>query len=317
MESRKKWMFLGIVSFSLLSIVFTFIFNQKAPPVSALEIPQSTKDYFKKLGDLGHIKFDFVDSLDLGDFDNASDYSTDFSKLEDDNFVIYYRNKPEEAKRAKQTLDYANQAIPQLASFFGRFYYAKDVRNHKLPIYLAVSSSDFSGICDDVGGSTVDWAAGLTFNSVSFTGDKLCLGIVLNGSVRDGETTDLKKVIFHEMAHYNHFQCIDFLRKGSYMNWEIEGLASYFARDWNERIPSGTNLSSFSLQHDPDNYLDSYWMGYHAFNVADESGSFKSILASSYTNSLMAAIPENASCTMDQFDEKWRKHCNSILSKSD
>ena len=313
MNDKKKWILLGLVSFSFLSIILTFIINRDAPPVSALEIPKSTIDFFKKLGDIGHIKFDYVDSLDIGDFDNDNDYSGDFKKLEDDNFIIYFHENSKEQARAKKTLQYANMAIPELARFFGKYYYATDAKNRKLAIYLATSQDDFDEIATRVGGSTVEWAAGLTFNSFSSNGDKMCEGIVLNHMVQDGEPTDLKKVVFHEIAHYNHFQCMDLLRKSEYMNWEVEGIASYFAKDWNKQIPEDSKINSLSLTEDPDNYIDSYWMGYHAFGLAEELGCLKNTLKNSYSESLMRAIPKNAKCSMSEFDIKWRKHCREIV----
>ena len=312
MDNRKKWLLLGLVSFSFLSIVLTYIFNRDAPPVAALEIPKSTIDFFKKLGNIGHIKFDFVDSLDFGDFDNDNDYSGDFKKLEDDNFIVYFHENSKEQARAEKTLQYANMAIPELVRFFGKYYYATDAKNRKLSIYLATSKADFDETAKSVGGSTVEWAAGLTFNSFSLIGDKICKGIVLNHMVQDGDPTDLKKVIFHEIAHYNHFQCMDLMRKSEYMNWEVEGIASYFARDWNKQIPEGSNINSLSLTEDPNNYIDSYWMGYHAFGLAEELGCMKGILENSYSESLLRAIPKNANCTMSEYDGKWRDYCRSI-----
>lgn len=309
MDDKKKLIALSLVLFSLLSIIFTFLFNQNAPPVSDFEIPQSTKDFFKRIGDLGHIKFDYVDSLDSGDFDNNSDYSEDFKKLEDENFIVYFHDKGNELMRAQKTLQYANNAIPELSRFFGKYYYARDTKNRKLPIYLALSQEDFDNTSIKVGGSSVGWAAGLTFNSFSSNGDKVCDGIVLNSMVQDGEGTDLKKVVFHEMAHFNHFQCFDLANKIEYMNWEMEGVASYFAKDWNKVIPRGTQLSQYSLMRDPTNYVDSYWMGYHAFDLANEMGRLSEILKNSYTKSLMIAIPNNAGCNMTEYDNKWRKHC--------
>jgi len=312
MNPNKRLLFIGFVVLSLFGTILTFVFNRDAPPVSALEIPKSTIDFFKKLGDIGHIKFDYVDSLDVGDFDNDNDYSGDFKKLEDDNFIVYFHENSKEQARAERTLQYANMAIPELARFFGKYYYATDAKNRKLAIYLATSQDDFDETATRVGGSTVEWAAGLTFNSFSSNGDKMCEGIVLNHMVQDGEPTDLKKVVFHEIAHYNHFQCMDLLRKSKYMNWEVEGIASYFAKDWNKQIPEGSNINSLSLTEDPNNYIDSYWMGYHAFGLAEKLGCLKGILENSYSESLLRAIPKNANCTMSEYDGKWKNHCRSI-----
>ena len=313
MNPNKRLLFIGFVVLSLFGTILTFIINRDAPPVSALEIPKSTIDFFKKLGDIGHIKFDYVDSLDIGDFDNDNDYSGDFKKLEDENFIVYFHENSQEQARAKKTLQYANMAIPELARFFGKYYYATDAQNRKLAIYLATSQADFDETATRVGGSSVEWAAGLTFNSFSSNGDKMCEGIVLNQMVQDGEQTNLKKVVFHEMAHYNHFQCMDLLRKSEYMNWEVEGIASYFAKDWNKQIPEDSKINTLSLTEDPDNYIDSYWMGYHAFGLAEKLGCLKGILKNSYSESLIRVIPKNAHCSMSEFDVKWRKHCKDVV----
>jgi hypothetical protein len=310
MNPKQRIWFILFIVLSLIGTLITFFFHRDAPPIAALEIPQSTKDFFKKLGDLGHVKFDWIDSLDLGKFGNGSDYSADFEKLEDENFIIYYRTGDKEKKRAEKTLLYANEAIPRLEDFFGKYYFAKDAKNRKLPIYLAKSQNDFSKISQNVGGSTVDWAAGVTFNMFSSDGDKLCMGIVLNSMVQDGADADLRKVVFHEMAHYNHFQNMDLLKKIDFMDWEVEGLASFFADDWNSKIPSHVKIEDYSLLKNPRNYIDSYWMGFHAFGLASGMGNLKNILTESYTKSLKEAIPKVTQTSFETFDSKWRSYCN-------
>jgi hypothetical protein len=312
MIQNKRNLFIGFIVVSLSGTILTFIFNRNAPPVSALVIPDSTKEYFKNISDWGHTKFDWVDSIDLDKHHNNSNYSEGFLKLEGDNFIIYYRDSPKEKIRAEKTLQFANEAIPELAEFFGKYYYAREVNNRKLPVYLALTERDFAEISQALGGTSVDWAAGLTYNTFSSNGDKLCKGIILNSIVQENSSSDLKTVVYHEMAHYNHFQCMDLLKKPEYMNWEVEGLASFFANDWNQKIPDNINISNYSLLKDPDNYLDSYWMGYHAFHLAYELGKFRNIIQKSYNSSLKIAIPEAAECSFDHYDEKWRLHCNRI-----
>jgi hypothetical protein len=314
MDSRKKYIILGFVFVSFLSTVVTLIVYRDAPPVSALEIPQSTKDFFKRIGDLGHLKFDFEDSLDVEDYNNNNDYDVGLKKLEDDNFIIYYSNVSTEFSRAKKTLKYANEAIPKLAEFFGKYYYPKYAKNRKLSIYLGHTKRSFDELCEKLAGSSVGWAAGITVNTFSSNGDKLCNGIILNSMVQDGESTDLKKVIFHEMAHYNHFQCMDLLSKSEYLNWEVEGLASFFAKDWNKEIPDDAKINQYSLQRDPENYGDAYWMGYHAFGLVDKTGRLQKTLQNSFSKSLLVTIPEVSGCTMSDFDSNWRIYCNKIQS---
>lgn len=313
MDNRKKWILLGLISFSFLSIVLTFIINRDAPPVSALEIPQSTIDFFKKIGDFGHIKIKLVDSLEVEDYDNEKDYADDFKKLEDENFIIFYRDVSQELERAQKTLEYANEAINPLAAFFGKYYYAKEAKNRKLPIYLTVSQADFNKVAVNIGGTTVEWAAGLTFNSYSTVGETICNGILLNSMVQDGENTDLRTVVFHEMAHYNHFQCMDLTKEKKYMDWEVEGIASYFAKDWNKSIPDDKNISNYSIMESPKNYLDSYWIGYHVFSTFEDnynSNNFHKLIKESYTKSIIDAIPSVSGVSVDSFEKIWRSHCN-------
>lgn len=313
MDNRKKWIISGLVSFSLLSIIFTFIFNQDAPPVSEFKIPQSTIDFFKKIGDLGHIKIKLVDSLDVDDYDNEKDYADDFKKLEDENFIIFYRDVGKELERAQKTLEYANEAINPLANFFGKYYFAKEVKNRKLSIYLTVNQADFNKVAVNIGGTTVEWAAGLTFNSYSTDGETICNGILLNSMVQDGENTDLRTVVFHEMAHYNHFQCMDLTKEKKYMDWEVEGIASYFAKDWNKSIPDDKNISNYSIMESPKNYLDSYWIGYHVFSTFEDnynSNNFHKLIKESYTKSIIDAIPSVSGVSVDSFEKIWRSHCN-------
>lgn len=318
MNPKKRIFFIGFIVLSFLGTILTFVFNRNAPAVSDLEIPQSTKDFFKKLSDLSHIKINLVDSLNLDDYDNNKDYGSnesDFKKIEDDNFIVFYRDSNQELERANKTLEYANEAINPLADFFGKYYYAKDAKNRKLSIYLAVSADDFGNISQKIGGSKVDWAAGLTFSSFSSDGDKKCEGIILNSDVQDKESTDLKTVLFHEMAHYNHFQCMDLIHKSAYMNWEVEGLASYFAKDWNKQIPSAININDYNLKIDPSNYADSYWMGYHVFAVFEEkyaNSGFKNMLTTSFSKSLEISIPEASNESFDVFQNDWRNHCDRL-----
>ena len=317
LTKRQNIILISAISLFVTLAVINFFASRKSPAISELEIPQSTKDFFKKLSDLSHIKINLVDSLKLDDYDNNKDYGSnesDFKKIEDDNFIVFYRDSNQELERANKTLEYANEAINPLADFFGKYYYAKDAKNRKLSIYLAVSADDFGNISQKIGGSKVDWAAGLTFSSFSSDGDKKCEGIILNSDVQDKESTDLKTVLFHEMAHYNHFQCMDLIHK-SFMNWEVEGLASYFAKDWNKQIPSGININEYNLKTDPSNYADSYWMGYHVFAVFEEkyaNSGFKNMLTTSFSKSLEISIPEASNESFDAFQNDWRNHCDRL-----
>ena len=318
MNNKSKIWIIGIIAFSFITTLLTFVFNKDAPPVSEFKIPATTLDFFKKLSDLSHIKIKLVDSLKLDDYDNNKDYGSnesDFKKIEDANFIVYYRDSNQELERANKTLQYANEAINPLSDFFGKYYYAKDAKNRKLSIYLAASPDDFGNISQKIGESKVDWAAGLTFNRFTPDGDKKCDGIILNSDVQDQQTNNLKTILFHEMAHYNHFQFMDLIHKNGYMNWEVEGLASYFAKDWNKQIPAAININDYDLKTNPSNYLDNYWMGYHVFAVFEEkfaNSKFKNMLTTSFSKSLEISIPESSNESFDAFQNDWRNHCDRL-----
>ena len=95
MNNKSKIWIIGIIAFSFITTLLTFVFNKDAPPVSEFKIPATTLDFFKKLSDLSHIKIKLVDSLKLDDYDNNKDYGSnesDFKKIEDANFIVYYRD---------------------------------------------------------------------------------------------------------------------------------------------------------------------------------------------------------------------------------
>jgi len=108
---------------------------------------------------------------------------------------------------------------------------------------------------------------------------------------------------------------MDLIHKNGYMNWEVEGLASYFAKDWNKQIPSAINTNDYNLKTDPSNYADSYWMGYHVFAVFEEKyahSGFKNMLTSSFSKSLEIVIPEASNESFGTFQNDWRKHCDRL-----
>jgi hypothetical protein len=286
---------------------------------------ESTKDFFRKLGDSSDFRIRWVEEIGDDDYSNENDYSNELININDDNFIVYYLDNEVESKRASQTLEYANQAIPELINFFGKYGYAKDANRRKVPVYLASSAEHYQELikemCSD-SAPPIQNSVGLCLTTISSDGSKKCEAILINYQVRatddvsmeeDVNITDLKTVLFHEMAHYNHYFCMDLTRKSKYFNWELEGVAVYFAQDWNRKIPTDAQLKNINLVHDATDYKNSYWMGYHAFYLLNQKNLLEKILKLSYDAEIIQCIEEITSEPIDIFVDAWRSHCENEI----
>ena len=149
-----------------------------------------------------------------------------------------------------------------------------------------------------------------------------CNGIFINyqcrstselGLPKDINPIDLKVVLFHELAHYNHHFCIDFTRKDKYFNWEGEGVAVFFAKDWGSSIPSDAKPELISLLSDTGDYRDSYWVGYHALLLLNNKGVLDKVLKLSYTSDITDCIESVTQEGIDLFITEWQNHCKSQM----
>jgi len=286
----------------------------------------ATKDFFRKVGDSSDYRIKWVDKIEDEEYDNQTDYRTDLISIENENFVVYYANNEIENERARKTLEYANLAVPELIKFFGSYGFSKETKGRKVPIYLAGSQSDYNRLfLEIVGGESppIAESAGLCSTSLSSDGSMKCNGIFINyqcrstselSSPKDINLIDLKVVLFHELAHYNHHFCIDFTRKDKYFNWEGEGVAVFFAKDWGSSIPSDAKPEFISLLSDTGDYRDSYWIGYHALLLLNSKGVLDKVLKLSYTSDITDCIESVTQEGINSFIEEWQNHCKSLMN---
>jgi len=285
----------------------------------------STKDFFRKVGDSSDYRIKWVDKIEDEEYDNQTDFRTDLISLENENFVVYYPNNEIENERARKTLEYANLAVPELIKFFGSYGFSKETKGRKVPIYLAGSQSDYNRLFLEIVGCEsppIAESAGLCSTSISSDGSMKCNGIFINYQCRstselslpkDINPIDLKVVLFHELAHYNHHFCIDFTRKDKYFNWEGEGVAVFFAKDWGSSIPSDAKPELISLLSDTGDYRDSYWVGYHALLLLNNKGVLDKVLKLSYTSDITDCIESVTQEGIDLFITEWQNHCKSQM----
>lgn len=295
--------------------------NQKA--LIDAEIPQETKDFFTKL--IGKMDFNihFVDFLDDDLWSNDNDLKLDSScftdETKDGNFIVYYDTTDRKEKnKAIQTLENANEAIKPLASLFGKYYFTEDVKGRKLPIYLAKNDEMFQSVYEKLSRSknNTRWMAGVCINSISDKGEVFTNGIIIKDFGAGNNPETFKGVLRHEMAHYVHFNSINWLKTYP-LTWETEGFAKYFEDDKeylnysNVKDDIHEKLSKIELENDVKDYMDAYWVGYSVMLfMEDEYGKKKTMdyIHNNYSEKAPMNMKSTFSINIDDFDDAWTQY---------
>lgn len=259
---------LGLAGIFWVVLFIVLVNKPKHESLLDAKIPEETKEFFRNLASQGsEVTIDFIKKLTKRDFDNNYDFGkkseNGFQILEDNNFIVYFRNTKTEASRAHSTLRYANAAIEPLKSFFGTYFFPSSTESRKLTLYLAANKNDYMETCKGLGFESPNWSAAVTLMVYDNYGKAICKGIVIGETVQDNSQNNLEKVIWHEMAHFTHFLAVDLSQKKKFLNWEIEGTASYFAKE--DRPINRDKIKSIQLEEQLENYLDTYWVGNSVF----------------------------------------------------
>lgn len=303
--------FIGVWIFS---IIYSFELGKDTPPLIEAKIPESTKDFFSKLARLGsEVNIDFIKRLTKRDYDNEKDYGKEKDNqlltLEDENFIVYYHSSKKELIRAQSVIQYANRAVQPLKALFGTYYYPSLVQGRKLPIYLAASRQDYNEIGRGLGFEMMEWSAAVTCMIYDNQGKNVCRGIILSEKVYDNADNSLEKVLRHEMAHFDHFSAIDITQKTKVLNWECEGIASYFAKE--DRPINRTKIKSIQLDEQLENYLDSYWVGSSVFQYAASNYGNRAvpkIIQGSLKQNITDITPEVFNISFSGFENGWKNY---------
>ena len=254
-------------------VLFIVLFNKpKHEAWVDAKIPEETKEFFRNLAKQGgEINIEFIKKLIKKDFDNEGDIGNrqeaGFIKLEDEYFIVYYHRNDYEKRRADNTLRYAHEAVQPLTSLFGLYFSPNRINGRKLSIYLTDSRKDYDKVCIGLGEKAQGWSAGVTFMVFDDSGKSVCRGIVISDLVGKSGYNGIKETIWHEMAHFDHFSAMDITKKTIVLNWECEGIASFFAKE--ERKIDRSKIKSIQLDGQLENYLDSYWVGNSVYKYID------------------------------------------------
>lgn len=292
----------AIIGYAIISIVL----KPQNPLINA-EIPQSTIDWFN-----GHS----IDSTDFGGiYDTVARDSTQWVKyddidsmlcLEDEYFIFHYSAQDSMAERNKALVcqRYAHAAIPKGELVMKNYPYPNQLNGRKLPIYLANTEEDFRSICQQLGhGDPGTWAIGLY--CFRYGGDKVYTdGIIIsprawtvpdNAINTQTEDKDLQQTLWHEMNHFMYFTNWDFTQTSEPCLWFTEGLAEYFAENY-DRLDEVGNYNRLSLTDDFKGRGNTeYWAGLSAYLCLEQQhgkANVYRVIQTSYSNSIDESLSQ-------------------------
>ena len=294
-------------------------------PLTNADIPQETIDWFKGLidggADIGGILG--PDERDPSDWSKYEDIDS-MLRLEDEYFVIYYSKKDSVVERNKASISqrYAHEAIPIGELFMKEYPYPSQpkMNGRKLPIYLAKTVDDFRNICKQLNhGDPGTWAIGLYCFQYGISG-VYTDGIIISpeawsksDSQIDAQTEDneLKKTLWHEMNHFMYFTNWDYSQTSQPSLWFTEGLAEYFAENY-DRLNVVGDHRKFELTKDFQDGSSEYWVGLSAIMCLAKQYSksiISDIVSYSYKNPLDKAvqmrIPDE---NLQSWNSKWHSY---------
>jgi hypothetical protein len=200
--------------------------GRKSVGITEAQIPAETKEFLQrlaeKIGDLQFLKREGSGKDRTNKQDDEEAVAGGFSQDASENFIVYY-HAPDES-RARQILDFAEGAKERMLAVFEHFPYAKDKNGRKLPVYLASSVREYYELSRASTGS-VACVKTIIYDDALVATMYVSPGVFARG----GEYP--RQVITHEVAHYTHFDIIDFDNIRNIRAWFIEGLASYTAQE--------------------------------------------------------------------------------------
>ena len=291
-------------------------------PLTNADIPQETIDWFKKLidggSDIGGILG--PDDRDPGDWSKYEDIDS-MLRIEDDLFVIYYSKEDSVVERKKALIcqKYAHDAVPIGEMFMKNYPYPSQLNGRKLPIYLAKTVEDYRSICKQLGhGDPGTWSIGLYCFQFSISG-VYTDGIIISSKAwslsdllisEESKDEDFKKTLWHEMNHFMYFTNWDYSQTSEPSLWFTEGLAEYFAQNYERLLYIGDH-KKYELT---DNFHDGseYWVGMSAIMCLEKMLSksmVSDIVSYSYKNSVDDAVNmREPSISLKSWNTRWHSY---------
>lgn len=292
-------------------------------PLRYADVPQETIDWINSLGEGVN---DIISSFDPiprpTPWDNSGDVGKDpesgLTTLEDECFIVYYPSSL--AKKAKQTLEYAHQAIPRMEDIIGKYYYPSDMNGRKVPIYLAVENDDYCAVIRKFG-CRGDYSSsdGITIYDISPSGLFL-KGIVLKGSSVFRNDTYHREVQWHEMTHYCFAASLDYNQRINLPMWCTEGIAEYtgivdrrprFSKSQIDQMRKDCDLSAPYFP-----YVFEVYNGGHSIFCQMEDRykveGVKSFLQTLYSKGISTSLKENFSIDIKAFEADWKANLENF-----
>lgn len=292
-------------------------------PLTNADIPQETIDWFRNLinsgSDIGGILG--PDDRDPSEWSRYEDIDS-MLRIEDELFVIYYSTKDSvvEKSKAKVTQRYAHEAIPEGERLMKNYPYPSQMNGRKLPIYLAKTVDDYRNICKQLNhGDPGTWSIGLYCFQYGVSGvytDGILISpkawtISDNQVDDDSKDDDLKKTLWHEMNHFMFFTNWDYTKATKPSLWFTEGLAEYFAENY-ERLISVGDHNKFQLTNDFMDGNSEYWVGMSAIMCLEKmhgKSVVSDIVYNSYKNSIDKAVEmRNPSENLKSWNTRWHSY---------
>lgn len=194
--------------------------------ITEVEIPLETQEFLAELGRrLGDLQFirrpGSIRDRSPKDDDTLAD-AQGFFKRESDNFVVYYRRG--DRPRAEFILIRAESSQPRMRSVFRHFPLPKDKGGRKLPIYYGTTHQEYE-LLSGVRGSTLGCVKTELFR------DGMLSTMFLSPRMFSMGESIANHTVWHEVAHYVHFDIVNISNVRNLRMWFTEGLAAFVAEE--------------------------------------------------------------------------------------
>ncbi len=321
----------AVVVFILWFVSMLLIFRKgkDTQPLIEARVPPETIAFLSNFVNSFDIKLIYNPNPTKDDWRNELNFGEDkesgLKKLEDEYFIIYFDDNPEEKNKAIKSLGYAREAIPELIKLMGTYFFPADVYDRKLPIYLASSEEWYNRIFQSLLNTNRNApgnTAGLYISTYSYMGN-VTKGIILHplvwerASIRDYP----KQVLWHEMNHYVFFTAIHYDKIVKPFTWVYEGLAEYFSKP---EIPSLNNSNAIycqtlSLSAEFLDRRSNYWAGQTVYQFFENHYSFedlKMFVYYSYSSTTNDALYSAFSDSPGNIEKAWHNYAYLLATPS-
>lgn len=222
--------------------------------------------------------------------DEVRPTSDKWRRIYNENFVVYYNPDADAVcqRRARRVMHLLQENVDLLTDVFGRYYYAADMNDRRLAVYLPATVEGYSNTLAqmlDMPSFDPGSSLGMTVTQVGPLG---CLtkGIVIHPACFDVPSTNIngiRKVLLHEMCHYMFFSSLDYGQNISHYQWVSEGIAEYVCQRHNSTPIAAPDSISFIDQNCrldgefPSEGNCPYWAGESFFLYLEQVGGRKSV----------------------------------------